>query len=328
MDLPVLPLPLRRTVRDPIYTLGVPVILAVLAVLCIPAWLLGLATRRRRPLRFLLIAMAAVVLDFGVFARCGGLWVAHRLGRRSPDTWYADHIDVVARGLDLFVRRAHRLVGFVPEVTADVQPDPQRPMLVLARHAGVGDSLVLVWLITSRLRRTPRVVLKRMLLWDPAMDLALRRLGAYFLPPPRVPDEERDVQLSEFARKAGTQDAILLFPEGRNWTPGRHEEELAAARAEGDEEAVAWIKAHPTVLDPHTGALRRILGELPDPQGVVAAHYGLETLSSIPAIWSAVPLTEPVRIDVRATTTRPDDLVGWLREEWAGIDARSTNASR
>jgi hypothetical protein len=42
---------------------------------------------------------------------------------------------------------------------------------VVARHAGPGDSFALVWLVLDRLRRTPRVVLKDVLLWDPGLDV-------------------------------------------------------------------------------------------------------------------------------------------------------------
>lgn len=320
MEIPVLPLPLRRVVRDPIYVVAVPALLAVLAVLAAPAWLLGLVARRRRPLRFIVIAMAAVVLDFSIFARCTGLWLAHRTGRRRPEDWKSDHIEVVAHALDVFIRRARRLVGFDVRISGGSDLDRGVPTVLLARHAGVGDSLMMVWIMSRHLGCLPRVVLKRMLLWDPAMDLALRRLGAFFLPPPRVPEGERDARLAAFARSAGPGEVILLFPEGRNWTPGRWESELQQARTEGDLETAQWMQAHPTVLDPHTGAIRTILAAVPDPQVLVGAHRGVERLASIAAIWSAVPLTRPVEVSLRRTTVRPGDLIGWLRSEWAAID--------
>ncbi|UIJ34215.1 1-acyl-sn-glycerol-3-phosphate acyltransferase [Allobranchiibius sp. GilTou73] len=320
MELPVLPLPLRRVVRDPIYVVAVPALLVVLAILAVPAWLLGLVARRRRPLRFIVIGMAAVVLDFSIFARCTGLWVAHRAGRRRPEDWKTDHIEVVAHALDVFVGRARRVVGFEVHITGGTDLDHGLPTVLLARHAGVGDSLMMVWVMTRHLGCVPRVVLKRMLLWDPAMDLALRRLGAFFLPPPRVPDDERDSQLAAFAKSAGPGEVILLFPEGRNWTPGRWEAEVEQARDDGDLVALDWMESHPTVLDPHTGAMRTILAAVPDPQVLVGAHRGVERLSSIAAIWAAVPLTHRVDVSLRRTRVRPDDLVGWLRDEWAAID--------
>ena len=50
------------------------------------------------------------------------------------------------------------------------------PLLVLARHAGPGDSFALVELLLSRYGRRPRIVLKEDLLWDPGLDVLLSRL--------------------------------------------------------------------------------------------------------------------------------------------------------
>ena len=65
---------------------------------------------------------------------------------------------------------------------ATVLPGDDRPLIFLARHAGPGDSFALVWLILTQWSRTPRVVLKDVLLWDPGLDVMLTRLSGCFLP--------------------------------------------------------------------------------------------------------------------------------------------------
>jgi 1-acyl-sn-glycerol-3-phosphate acyltransferase len=68
----------------------------------------------------------------------------------------------------------------------DGVPGSTGAMVVMARHAGPGDSLLLVETLMDRdhLRR-PRIVLKDALQWDPLLDVLLNRLPAVFVAPGR-----------------------------------------------------------------------------------------------------------------------------------------------
>ena len=72
-----------------------------------------------------------------------------------------------------------------PELPGD-DGDPEtveHPLLVLSRHAGPGDSFLLVHELLSWAGRRPRVVLKDTLQWDPMIDVLLNRLPMTFLDP-------------------------------------------------------------------------------------------------------------------------------------------------
>nr|WP_246242690.1 1-acyl-sn-glycerol-3-phosphate acyltransferase [Flexivirga aerilata] len=199
-------------------------------------------------------------------------------------------------------------------------------LLVLSRHAGLGDSPLIAYVLTHHLRREPRVLLKRFLLWDAAVDLVLTRLDAHFLPSRRVDREESSRRLVEFAQSIDADDdALLLFPEGRNWTPARWEAQLAQA---SDDEA-RWMRQHPSVLPPRSGGLRRLLAARPGLPLVVAAHRGLEGFNSVRTIWQGVPLDGTVEVRLRMHPAPPDDQTHqWLHDRWGEIDAWDRAAQR
>lgn len=319
MNPPVPPLIVRRVCRDPLYAVLAPAAMLLLIVLGSVSWLLELPSRRKRGWRLLWASAAAVLLDWSVFMRCAWLWLAMPPWRRDQQEWQARHVLLLGQELQRFIEATDRLVGL--DLRVHVPPvDPDRPVLLLARHAGTGDSLLMVYVITHDLLRVPRIVLKRALLWDPAMDLCLRRLHAYFIAGRTAPDV-RDRQLREFAERVETGDATLLFPEGRNWSPGRHAKELRAARAEGETERAAWLERNPRVLSPRSTGVRRILAARPDCQVVVAGHQGVEDLRSVVDIWKALPLRRQIHIDLRSVDPPADEGVhDWLQAQWERLD--------
>ena len=56
-----------------------------------------------------------------------------------------------------------------------------RPLIVLSRHAGPGDSLLLIHYLLSVCERRPRVVMKATLQLDPSMDILANRVPNAFL---------------------------------------------------------------------------------------------------------------------------------------------------
>lgn len=319
MNPPVPALIVRRILRDPVYAVVAPVMMLLLVVLGCLLWVLELPSRRKRGWRLTWTCAAAFLLDWSVFVRCTWLWCVMPPWRRNQQEWQARHVVVLGQELHRFVQAADRLVGLDLRVRVPAV-DPDRPVLLLARHAGTGDSLLMVYVITHDLVRVPRVVLKRALLWDPALDLCLRRLHAYFLGEGMTP-QVRDEQLRAFAEHVEVNDATLLFPEGRNWSPGRHASDLAEAIEEGETERAAWLERNPRVLSPRSTGVRRILQARPDSQVLVAGHQGVEDLRSVPDIWRALPLRRQIHIDVRQADSLPDEHIdAWLQDEWERLD--------
>src|SRR6185369_13393533 len=80
-----------------------------------------------------------------------------------------------------------------PELTAAEQAARlTRPVIVLSRHAGPGDSFLLIHQLLSRYQRRPRIVMKAALQFDPSIDVVINRLPHAFVRPRRAAAAEAD----------------------------------------------------------------------------------------------------------------------------------------
>jgi acyltransferase-like protein len=221
MKLP--PAIIRRAVLDPVW---VPVALGlalVLTALAAAATLVTPLSRRRRLPRVCLFGALYLTVNASLVLCCAACWLRYPLARRRDEArWSALHVTLLRRALSLVVAAAGPLLGF----RVQVQEPPEshliagRPLLLLARHGGPGDSFALVQLLVSRYRRRPAIVLKETLRWDPGLDVILGRLPSCFIG--RGGRGKAPGRLTALAQRMRSDDAILLFPEGGNWTPVRH----------------------------------------------------------------------------------------------------------
>ncbi|HUC22521.1 MAG TPA: 1-acyl-sn-glycerol-3-phosphate acyltransferase [Streptosporangiaceae bacterium] len=322
------PTALRRTAIDPVWlVLGIAAALLLLATAAMAA-LAAPLTRRRRLLRLTLFGALYLVIDVSLVIGCAMLWLRHPMAkRRDGARWSLSHQLLLSRALSVLVGAARPLLGF----TAAVEEPPGQdliagsPLLVLARHGGPGDSFALVHLLMSRYRRRPAIVLREELRWDPGLDVILSRLPCCFI---RQGDGARMAsRLTDLARGLDSNDAILLFPEGGNWTPGRHRRAVVRLIRAGRRQAAADAQSNPNVLPPRPAGVLACLAGRPDLDVAIVAHTGLEDLVSAARIWQALPVTgRPMTIRwwYEAAGTVPDadeDRREWLRLHWAIVDA-------
>jgi 1-acyl-sn-glycerol-3-phosphate acyltransferase len=326
MNLP--PAIIRRAVLDPVWVplaLGLAVVLTALAA---AAALVAPLSRRRRLPRLCLFGALYLTVNASLVLCCAACWLRHPLaGRRDQGRWSAVHMMLLGRALSLLVAAARPLLGFQVEVQEP--PDSYltvgRPLLLLARHGGPGDSFALVHLLISRYRRRPAIVLKETLRWDPGLDVLLGRLPSCFIG--RSDRRNAPERLAALARTMRADDAILLFPEGGNWTPGRHSRAIARLLHAGRRQAAADAAENRNVLPPQpTGMLACISGR-PDLTIAVVAHTGLEDLVGPALIWRALPVTgRPMIVrwwfqSARSLPSTEDGRRDWLRLQWALVDS-------
>jgi 1-acyl-sn-glycerol-3-phosphate acyltransferase len=321
------PTPIRRAVIDPVW----PAIAAVAALMfLLVAAVSALAaplTRRRRLLRFALLGALYLILDATLVVTCAGLWLRYPIpSRRDPADWSRRHEALLRTSLAALLTAARRLLGFRVEVQEPPHQDriSGRPLLVLARHGGPGDSFALVEMLMSRYGRRPSIVLTERLRWDPGLDVVLGRLPSCF-----VRSGQRTAviaQLTELAAGMDGNDAILMFPEGGNWTPGRHRRAIARLTGAGRRRAAADAASNPHVLPPHAAGVLACLAGRGDLNVAVVAHTGLEDLVSAASIWRAVPVSEPMQVrwwyePARALPRGAARRRDWLRLQWAIVDS-------
>lgn len=334
----------RRAILDPLWP---PIALALAAVFLAVAVVGALAwplDRRGRVPRLALLAALYLVLNPALLMACAALWLRHPVPAwRDAERWQDGHVQVLRRLLTALRSAAAGLIGFTValEEPADAARLSAGPILVLARHAGPGDSFTLVELLLSRYHRRPRIVLKEALQWDPGLDVILNRLSACFLPA-QAAGADLPGRLAGLAATLRGSDAMLIFPEGRNWTPLRYRSALARLRLRAGAGrfrlAAADAARHPNVLPPHPAGVLAALAARPDMDVVVIAHTGLEDLVSPALVWRALPLrNRPMTVrwwreDAGSLPAGRDEQEEWLREQWAMVDgwigARKAAAGR
>jgi 1-acyl-sn-glycerol-3-phosphate acyltransferase len=322
------PVLVRRAILGPVW----PVLAAALAALFLLAAAAGAVaapfTRRRRVLRLSLFGALYLVLDAILLLCCAAVWLRHPLpGRRDPDRWSKTHQALLRRTLALLVAAARPLFGFRVELhePPDSSQITGKPLLVVARHGGPGDSFALVEILLSVYHRRPLIVLKESLCWDPGLDVVLSRLPSCFV---RKGDGARVAgRLAELAAAMQNDDAILIFPEGGNWTPRRHSRAIARLRRAGRRQAAADAASNRNVLPPQPAGLLACLQGRPGLDVAIVAHTGLEDLVSPAALWRALPLRDRpmvVRWWHEPAASVPDteeERREWLRLQWAVVDS-------
>ncbi|GAC1611674.1 MAG: lysophospholipid acyltransferase family protein [Mycobacteriales bacterium] len=315
-------------------------LLAVLALALFPLVLVGhacvvlavLVFRRSRPSwrlpRVWLFGIAYLLGETACLLACLGLWLRfpRRLG--SPRSQQA-HVSLLRTFLGVLLALARFTFRFRLEVHEPVtQPaDTERmsgdhPVLVLARHAGPGASFVLVHLLMSRYRRAPRIVLTERLRLDPAIDVLLSRLDCRFIPRSGAAATEAIRSLAGSLR-AG--DALVLFPEGGDWTPTRQRFAVARLRRKGLKVQAQRAAQMVHVLPPRPAGTLAALEAAPHADVVVFSHTGHDDLQDLPTVWNALPLrraldiiwwrepAEQIPVGEAAATE-------WLFDVWQRID--------
>jgi 1-acyl-sn-glycerol-3-phosphate acyltransferase len=311
--------------------LGMSLLLVLAPVLLVLAAVLSPFVPRRRPLRllaFLLVYLACevVALVVGVLA-----WYLSGFGwqLRSP-TYRSLHYLVLRLVLRTVVAAARWLfrldittdgLGWSP--LDDGVPGSTNAMLVLCRHAGPGDSVLLVEMLMNRDHlRQPRIVLKDLLQLDPLVDVYLNRLPSAFVTPGRRGMAE---EVADLAQDLGEEDALIIFPEGGNFSDGRRRKAIDRLRGKGLAQQAAQAEALQHLLPPRPGGVVAALQAAPHADVVFVAHTGLEHMSSAADVWRGLPMDVSVRTrwDLVPAAEVPrgrDAQAAWLFERWAEMD--------
>ncbi|GAA4674213.1 1-acyl-sn-glycerol-3-phosphate acyltransferase [Phytohabitans rumicis] len=307
---------------------------ALLAVATLPVWLLlsavasWLVPGRLRILRLLWIGAVYVVWDAAALITLFALWVASGFGWkvRSPG-FQRVHYVLTGRFLSaLFwqgqwaLRVRIDVVGTDPDTAA-----PGRPELVLCRHAGPGDSFILIHALVNWYDREPRIVLKESLQWDPAIDVMLNRLPSRFIAPGRTSGESIEEQIGNLVTGLDHNDAFVIFPEGGNFTPRRRVRAIERLRARGHEEMAVRAEGMRNVLAPQPGGVLAALDAAPDAGVIFVAHTGLDRMLTVSDIWRELPMDK--RLVMRFWSVPPEEVpkdreerISWLYDWWAHID--------
>ena len=300
------------------------VLVVCFAAVTVAGLLIAALDRRRRLLRIGAFALAYLTVELASLACLLAVWVVKKL---HSDSWWQDvNTRLLGWALGSVIAAAGRCFDFkvIVEERSPVSPlAGDRPALVMARHGGLGDSFVLVWLLIDRYGRCPRVVLKEVLRFEPLLDVTLTRLDACFLPKRPLPGDDLPAKLASLAGRLGGRDALLIFPEGGNWTPLRRSRAIARLRAQRHHRAAAAAVLMEHVLPPRPAGVFACIDAKPELAIVVAAHTGLDELVTAGMVWRAIPFHRPMAVRWWPVGGAPDGEEArqqWLTTEWSIVD--------
>ena len=326
----------RRLVAVPL----VVAIAAALAVLAPPVAILSAAVnlirrrknkKRMRLLRVVCFGLVWFLGETAAMAVLGCLWIVSGFGGRlDTEPYQGYHYGIIRRFLGLMYRTAERTCGLKVDVTGPPEGTGknQRPLIVLSRHGGPGDSLLLYHHLLSACGRRPRVVMKATLQLDPSLDIAANRVPNAFVHHRNAGTKHHIGQIKRLAAGLDPRGALVIFPEGGNWTPQRWRRSVARLRRQGLHDLAERAVAMPHVLAPRAGGALAAVAACPAADVVFVAHTGLDKLVSVRDVWQRLSADIEVRAqwwrvpaaEVPRQAAR-DAQVSWLYDWWQRIDA-------
>jgi 1-acyl-sn-glycerol-3-phosphate acyltransferase len=314
---------------------------------------------RRRSLRLLWFALSWLVMESLALSAALVLWIASGFGGRLRSEASMDrHYGLVRWFLDTLFRRAVKTFRLRVEIE-EPEATPEelaarltRPVIVLSRHAGPGDSFLLVHHLLSLYRRKPRIVMKAALQLDPSLDVVINRLPHAFVHPrrkavptqrpsaseagdtsahamhaaPETPAEGAvSAEIRRLAAGLGPTGALVIFPEGGNFTPGRWRRGIAKLEHSQRFEEAQRARRMPNLLPPRSGGAFAAIDAAPTADVIFVAHTGLDDLITVRDVWRALPMEQVIkvkwwRVSADDVPRDRDEVVAWLFDWWERID--------
>lgn len=187
--------------------------------------------------------------------------------------------------------RALRLTCGVRVNVENVEALRPGPVVLLARHASLADSLVSAYVVTTVAGMKPRYVLKRELLADPCLDVVGQRLPNHFLDRGAADSTPELEALADLTSSMDEVTAGIIFPEGTRANPSKRAKAIAKI-SEVDPERVGRISSMRHLLPPRPAGAAAMLRGNATCDVVVAWHVGFEGLDTFSGILRA--LSKPI----------------------------------
>lgn len=199
------------------------------------------------------------------------------------------------------------------------------PVLVFSRHAGPGNSLMLVGTLMIGYHRRPRIVMLAKLQWDPLYDMLGNRLPNRFI---QHDPKSRDLYIkaiADLAQGMSDRDAFVLFPEGHDFTHHLRLRAIAHLRGKGFRGEADKAERMRNVLPPRHRGTMAAIGAAPEADVVFVAHTVLEDIGSFRDLWSRIPFPGPIRsrywrLPPSEVPSGEQEQIDWLYAWWARID--------
>jgi 1-acyl-sn-glycerol-3-phosphate acyltransferase len=170
-------------------------------------------------------------------------------------------------------------------------------------------------------------VMKAALQYDPGLDVVINRLPNAFVSARRGADNAIIQAIERLAGDLGPTGALVIFPEGGNFTPRRRLRAIRLLEERQLDEEASRARAMAHLLPPRPGGALAAIGAAPTADVIFVAHTGLEDVITLGDVWRSLPMEQVLKARwwrVPAAEVPRGDReaqVRWLYEWWERIDA-------
>lgn len=251
----------RRGLMLPL-VVGVELLLvATFPVTVLVAGAVSVVVRSSRPVRTVALLIAYACLELRTLTQV----------MRGVEDWDALMRSVLDDGYRAMHRTLDVTVALEEGSASSEQLHRSNGVIVLARHCGPGDSLFIAWLLSVHHGLSLRIVLKKTLRWEPTVDVAGDHLPLCFVG--RGGGAARR-GVESLAGVLAHGHALLIFPEGGNFSWERWREALRHLRERGEHVWARRAGRRTHTLPPRPGGAVAALLAAPDADVLLLAHSG------------------------------------------------------
>lgn len=300
----------RRAFTVPLMTVLMVSVLVTGPLLLAGAGIAGLLTRSSRPVRTVGLLMVYAVIELRTLLKL-------LQGDRDCDQ--------LMRDILTFVYGAVRRILDVEVVLDPASSEPDtiprdEPVIVLSRHCGPGDSVLLAWLLVIHYGLRLKIVLKAVLQYEPVLDFAGELGCLCFL---GRGDRARK-QVRGLAESLVGGQAMLIFPEGANFSWPRWRKAITELRSTRGFRAARRALRQSHTLPPRSGGAAAAVAGAPTANILVVTHNGF-CADGRARPWWQLPIHRQLLIRtvvVPAGRIPPPPRMGpWLERTWTQVDA-------
>ena len=265
---------------------------------------------------FELIAVVAVY----VLNILGGYWLSKR--------FYLRHLRIQFWIQQWWVAAVMRFGLAIFNVRLEIENKDviggRRPFILFLRHASMLDTILPPYLFYP-LGIHLRIVLKRELLWDPALDMSFQNLINAFVRRGSGQGLKEIEKVSRLMDGLGAYEGVMIYPEGTRFTEAKKQRVLEKIAETGDAAALARAKSFQRILPPRPGGPMALLERNDCADAIFCAHAGLERAATFHDLRHGGIIGKNVHMKFWRVPFEeiPKDYNGrleWLYAEWKKID--------
>jgi len=202
---------------------------------------------------------------------------------------------------------------------------PEEPVIMLARHVSMADTVLPLWLYSVPRKTRFRYVLKEELLWEGVFNFVGRRMPTVFVRRGSDRKEAEVERVAELAVGLHENSGVVIYPEGTRFTQAK----MDRIKEKLKDHAHAPLREHTQrmnyMLPLRTAGAIAVMNKAKDAHMVFLGHEGFDKARTFRNLWGGVLVGQKIRVKLWFVDRSevPEDSAAmeqWLFEQWEQVD--------